>query len=97
MIATAVFLALRAEAEEGQAGHGTAASVGDSAANIDQKLNNPISSLINVPLQNNFDFGGGPRDEGFQYRLNVQPVIPFALGDDWNLITRTRAGVRLAF
>ena len=61
----------------------------DEMGDIAQKLNNPVSSLISVPLQNNFDFGGGPRDEGFQYRLNVQPVIPFALGDNWNLITRT--------
>lgn len=70
-------------------GEGAAESGGDSAADIAQKLNNPVSSLISVPLQNNFDFGGGPRDEGFQYRLNVQPVIPFALGENWNLITRT--------
>ena len=61
----------------------------DDLGNIAQKLNNPVSSLISVPLQNNFDFGGGPRDEGFQYRLNVQPVIPFSLGDTWKLITRT--------
>ena len=70
-------------------GEGAAEGGGDSAADIAQKLNNPVSSLISVPLQNNFDFGGGPRDEGFQYRLNVQPVVPFALGDSWNLITRT--------
>jgi hypothetical protein len=86
-IATAVFLARRAEAKE-VADHAAAES-GDSAADIARKLNNPVSSLISVPLQNNFDFGGGPRDEGFQYRLNVQPVIPFSLGDSWNLITRT--------
>jgi hypothetical protein len=30
-----------------------------------KKLNNPTASLISVPLQNNFDFGGGPNDDGF--------------------------------
>jgi hypothetical protein len=53
------------------------------------KLNNPVAELVSVPLQNNFDFGGGFHNHGFQYKLNVQPVIPFGLGDKWTLITRT--------
>ena len=62
------------------------ASAQDADA-LAQELSNPVSSLISLPLQNNFDFGFG--DDGWQYRLNVQPVIPFALNEDWNLITRT--------
>src|SRR5215467_2742899 len=68
------------------------AAGGDSEeqlADIAKKLNNPVASLISVPLQNNFDFGGGPNDDGFQYKLNVQPVIPISLSEDWNLISRT--------
>jgi hypothetical protein len=61
----------------------------EKMAEIAKKLNNPVASLISVPLQSNFDFGGGPDDNGFQYRLNIQPVIPFDLGGNWNLITRT--------
>jgi hypothetical protein len=61
----------------------------DDMAEIAQKLNNPVASLISVPLQSNFDFGGGPDDHGFQYKLNIQPVIPLSLGENWNLITRT--------
>jgi hypothetical protein len=61
----------------------------DKMADIARKLNNPVASLISVPLQSNFDFGGGPNDDGFQYRLNVQPVIPVSLNENWNLITRT--------
>ena len=40
-----------------------------------------------MPLQNNLDFGIGPKD-ATRWVLNVQPVIPFKLNEDWNLITR---------
>ena len=60
-----------------------------AAAELAKKLSNPIASLISVPLQNNFDFGAGPNGDGFQYKLNVQPVIPFSLNEKWNLISRT--------
>ena len=49
---------------------------------------NPIASLTSVPFQNNWDFGIGPSD-AMKYTLNFQPVIPFTLNDDWNLISRT--------
>jgi hypothetical protein len=42
-----------------------------------------------VPFQNNFEFGGGPKDDGFKYTLNFQPVIPVSISKDWNLIIRT--------
>ena len=53
-----------------------------------KKAQNPVSPLMSVPFQNNFNFGVGPNND-LQYVLNVQPVIPFKLNDDWNLITRT--------
>lgn len=59
------------------------------AAALAKATQNPIASLISLPLQNNFDWGGGPNDDGFQYKLNVQPVIPIALSEDWNIISRT--------
>lgn len=49
---------------------------------------NPVAKMISVPFQNNFNFGIGPNDVT-QWVLNVQPVIPVSLSDDWNLITRT--------
>jgi hypothetical protein len=48
---------------------------------------NPIASLISVPVQNNNNFGIGP-DDRTQDILNIQPVIPAKLGENWNLITR---------
>ncbi len=50
---------------------------------------NPVASLISVPLQNSFDWGGGPYDDGFPCLLSVQPVIPISLNEDWSLICRT--------
>jgi hypothetical protein len=61
----------------------------DAAAELAKKLSNPVAALISVPLQSNFDFGAGPNGDGFQYKLNVQPVIPISLNENWNLISRT--------
>jgi hypothetical protein len=58
------------------------------ATELAKKLQNPVASLISVPVQSNWDFGIGPED-AMRFTVNVQPVIPFALGKDWNLITRT--------
>ena len=60
-----------------------------AAAELAKKLSNPVASLISVPIQNNFDFGAGPAGDGFQYKVNLQPVIPISLSEDWNLISRT--------
>ena len=59
-----------------------------AAAELAKKLANPVASLISVPIQNNWDFGIGSAN-AMRYTANIQPVIPFSLGDDWNLITRT--------
>jgi hypothetical protein len=57
-------------------------------AELAKKLQNPVANLISVPIQNNWDFGIGPAN-AMKYTANIQPVIPFSISEDWNLITRT--------
>lgn len=52
-----------------------------------KKTQNPVADLISVPLQSNFNFGAGSKDKMI-YILNIQPVIPIKIAEDWNLITR---------
>ena len=59
-----------------------------AAAELAKKLANPVASLISVPIQNNWDFGIGSAN-AMRNTANIQPVIPFSLNQDWNLITRT--------
>jgi hypothetical protein len=59
-----------------------------SAADLAKATQNPLASMISLPFQNNTNFGIGP-DDDTQNILNIQPVWPFSLGEDWNFITRT--------
>jgi hypothetical protein len=60
----------------------------DDASALAEKVQNPIADLISIPFQNNTNFNVGP-NKGAQDILNVQPVIPIHLNEDWNVITRT--------
>ena len=60
----------------------------NDATALAKKLQNPIGDLYSFPFQNNTNFNTGPH-KGTQDILNVQPVIPIHINEDWNVITRT--------
>jgi len=60
----------------------------NDAAAMARIAQNPVADVISMPFQLNWNFDVGPLEKDQQI-LNFQPVIPFSLNDNWNLITRT--------
>ena len=62
---------------------------GQEATELAHLVQNPIAKVISLPFQDNLNFGVGPaaRDQNV---LNIQPVMPFSLGPNWNLISRAK-------
>jgi hypothetical protein len=52
-----------------------------------KQTQNPIGNVTSVPFQSNLNFKSGPFNRT-QYLMNIQPVKPFHLSPDWNLIVR---------
>jgi len=59
-----------------------------SAEELAKLAQNPVGNLISLPFQNNTNLNFGP-EKGTQNVLNIQPVIPISVNEDWNIITRT--------
>jgi hypothetical protein len=58
-----------------------------SATELAKQTQNPVADLISIPMQFNFNSGGGLGDQNF-ININIQPVIPIHLTERWNLIAR---------
>jgi hypothetical protein len=52
-----------------------------------KKLANPISDLVSIPFQFNWDEGVGPNDD-LRFLLAMQPVLPMSVSENWNMIGR---------
>lgn len=66
--------------------HATAKA--DDASDLAAKIQNPIGAVISLPFESNFNFENGTGDDSLQYVLSIQPVLPFGIAENWNLIVR---------
>ena len=64
----------------------------EAGASADEKAKdaaqNPLANTISIPYQNETYFNVGP-EKRVENALIIEPVIPFKLNANWNLITRT--------
>jgi hypothetical protein len=66
----------------------TTTKPGPDQQELAKKLANPVSDLVSIPFQFNWENKVGPDDEGMRMVLNIQPVVPITLSEKWNLIGR---------
>jgi len=87
-----LFLACHAQVIAAEMAAGGSAGISDAEA-LAKATQNPVADLISVPFQNNMGLGYGPHSYGKGNRvqdvLNIQPVIPIHLNENWNLISRS--------
>ena len=88
LLALLILFTLTAPGEDAEEKSPQAApSAQDATASLQKAVQNPVASLISVPLQNNSNFDIGPFDRT-QNVLNIQPVIPIRVNEKWNMIIR---------
>jgi len=85
VVALAVVVALSSPARAWAQGTGDAQAT--DQADLAKKLSNPLADLVSVPFQFNWARPVGPNDDT-RFILNIQPVMPFGISDNWNMIVR---------
>ena len=87
-LACAVCVASRAVAQVTTAAAPGDTTKGPNQQELAKKLANPVSDLVSIPFQFNWENKVGPDDDGMRMVLNLQPVVPISLSEKWNLIGR---------
>ena len=59
-----------------------------SLEELAKSAQNPVSEMISLPFQHNTNFNTGPR-KGTKNVMNIQPIIPIGINNDWKVVTRT--------
>jgi len=67
----------------------SANAIADEQAELAKKLNNPVASLISVPVQYIVDEDIGAAKTGKVTQYKISPVLPFSFNENWNVISRT--------
>ena len=87
-VMVAFFLMLTSSVIQAGTGDGHIDPGENELSELAKSTQNPVADLISLPFQNNTNFNFGPQEKT-QNVLNIQPVYPVNLNDDWNLLTRT--------
>jgi hypothetical protein len=72
-----------------------AALAQDDSEALAEELANPLGAVISVPFLGNYNGDVGPEEDGSQWFVNIQPVVPITLNEDWYVISRTILPVML--
>jgi len=62
------------------------------ADELQAQSQNPVASLVSLPIESSANFEAGPSDEN-AYSTLIKPVYPAKLSENWNLINRFIAPV----
>jgi hypothetical protein len=93
-IALSLFASFAVAARAGDPGSASDAAddaeKAQSLSDLNKKLTNPVSSIWSIQFQQNNSRVSPGHGEGQRWSTNLifQPVMPVAINDDWNLITR---------
>ena len=65
----------------------TTANFSQNEEDLAKATQNPLAKMYSLPFQNNTTYGVGPYERP-QNILNIQPILPFSLSENVNLINR---------